>query len=48
MYYEGESDKVVWRLTAESALKNEDYNALVEQNETNITFNEKVAKKLNG
>ena len=42
------ADSVVWKLTAEEALKNSDYNALVAEAGADLKFNEKVAKSING
>lgn len=47
MYYVGEGDSTTWQENAKSALKESDYNSMVEENSSSVTFNNSVIYEIN-
>lgn len=47
MYYVGEGDSTTWKENAKSALKQNDYNAMVEENSASVTFTDSVINEIN-
>ncbi len=48
MYYVGEGDLVAWKVTAESSMKQDDYQKALTDNAANLTISEKIMSSISG